>query len=154
MPEQHSKRGFKTQHTGCKKMIKLENHFKKIKSQMAKLPEKLNFKIGEVALFAGTPSHVLRYWEKEFPVLNPEKFTNKQRLYSKKDIKTLLLIKALLYEEKFSIEGLRKHLPSYCRQLKNYKEEFKTNPAPVKKKVQKLLHSISQMRTTIEQLHQ
>ena len=132
-------------------MINLENHFKKIESQINSLPDKLNFKIGETGEIVAVPSHVLRYWEKEFPILKPEKFVNKQRLYSKKDIKILLLIKSLLYEEKFSIEGLRKHLPSYCRQFKQHKKESKVNFPSVEKKVHQLLNSISQMRTTINQ---
>ena len=131
-------------------MIQLENHFKQIKSQISSLPGKLNFKIGETGNIVGVPGHVLRYWEKEFPILKPEKFINRQRLYSKKDIKILLLIKVLLYEEKFSIEGLRRHLPFYCRQLKQSKERA-TGFAPVTKKVRRLLNSISQMRTDIDQ---
>ena len=132
-------------------MIQLESHFKTIKSQINSLPDKLNFKIGETGNIVGVPSHVLRYWEKEFPVLKPEKFINKQRLYSKKDIKILLLIKALLYEEKFSIEGLRKHLTFYCRQLKQSKERT-VGFVPVIKKIRRLLNSISQMRTDIDRV--
>lgn len=130
-------------------MIQMESHFKKIKSQINSLPDKLNFKIGETGNIVGVPSHVLRYWEKEFSILKPEKFINKQRLYSKKDIKILLLIKALLYEEKFSIEGLRKHLPFYCRQLKQGKERA-ISFSPVTKKVRRLLNSLSQMRTDVD----
>ena len=95
-------------------------------------------------------NHVLRYWEKEFSILNPEKFTNKQRIYSKKDIQILLLIKYLLYKEKFSIEGLRKHLPSYFQQLKQYKiekKETQMHSLHIEKKVHQLLNSISQMRS-------
>ena len=132
-------------------MIQLENHFKKIELQINSLPDKLNFKIGETGNIVGVPSHVLRYWEKEFPILKPEKFINKQRLYSKKDIKILLLIKVLLYEEKFSIEGLRKHLPFYCRQLKRNKERAMSF-SPVTKKVRRLLNVISQMRTDIDRV--
>ena len=134
-------------------MVKLKNHFKKIKSQMNSLPDKLNFKIGEAGNITGLPNHVLRYWEKEFPILKPEKFTNKQRMYSKKDIEILLLIKLLLYEEKFSIEGLRKHLPSYYRQLKQTQKEIYNSQAPslpIEQKVHRLLSSISQLRTEIE----
>jgi len=132
-------------------MIQLENHFKKIKSQINSLPDRLNFKIGETGNVVGVPSHVLRYWEKEFPILKPEKFINNQRLYSKKDIKILLLIKALLYEEKFSIEGLRKHLPFYCRQLKQG-EKGTMSFTPAAKKIRRLLNSISQMRTDIDSI--
>ena len=131
-------------------MKNLKEHFKKIEEQMNSLPEKLNFKIGETGNIVGVPNHVLRYWEKEFPILKPEKFTNKQRLYSKKDIKILLLIKSLLYKEKFSIEGLRKHLPYYHQQLGQHKKESKAPAANTRQKVHQLLSSISQLRATID----
>ncbi|MDE0091743.1 MAG: MerR family transcriptional regulator [Oligoflexia bacterium] len=130
-------------------MIHLEKHFKNINSTINSLPEKLNFKIGEVSSIIGAPNYVLRYWEKEFPTLKPEKFINKQRIYFKKDIAILLLIKALLYEEKFSIEGLRKHLNSYYQKLKKYN----TNKPEIQieKKIQNLLSSLSKMRETLNQ---
>ncbi len=132
-------------------MIQLDSHFKKIESQINSLPDKLNFKIGEAGKIVGAPSHVLRYWEKELPILKPEKFTNKQRLYSKKDIRTLLLIKALLYKEKLSIESLRKHLPSYCRQFKLGKNKA-LDLKPIKQKAHRLLSFISQMRAEINRI--
>ena len=127
-------------------MLKLQDQFQKIHSQLNNLPEKQNFKIGETAKLIGVTQHVLRYWEKEFPLLKPEKFTNNQRLYFKKDIELLLLIKYLLYKEKFSIEGLRKHLASYVKQLKQKKS---SSSLPIEKKLHRLLHSISQIRDTI-----
>ena len=132
-------------------MIHLEKHFKNIESKVKSLPEKLNFKIGEVSSIVEVPNHVLRYWEKEFSALKPEKFTNNQRLYSKKDIKTLLLIKALLYEEKFSIEGLRKHLSSYIKQLNNHNSTDPKTQQKLEKKIQELLGSVSKMRETLNQ---
>lgn len=132
-------------------MINLKNHFKYISAQINNLPDKLNFKIGETGKIIGVPNYVLRYWEKEFAILNPEKFTNQQRLYSKKDIEILFLIKSLLYKEKFSIEGLRKHLTSYCRKFKQYKKESCIRSNPIEKKVYQLLDSITEIRTTINQ---
>ena len=98
-------------------MILIEKHFKQIAEQIQKLPCRLNFKIGEVSEILSTSNHVLRYWEKEYPSLKPQKFTNNQRLYTRKDISTLMLIKALLYKEKFSTQGLKKHLPYYLNQM-------------------------------------
>ena len=130
-------------------MIRLKKHFKSIESKMNSLPEKLNFKIGEVSSIIAVPNHVLRYWEKEFPALKPDKFINNQRIYLKKDIKILLLIKILLYEEKFSIEGLRKHLNSYYQQLKNYNS--KDSGKNIETKLKGLLSSLSKMRETLNQ---
>ena len=130
-------------------MVKLNKHFKKIEERVSNLPNKLNFKIGEAGNIVGVPNHVLRYWEKEFPLLKPEKFINKQRLYFKKDISLLLLIKTLIYEEKFSIEGLRKHLPSYLKQFKNSQKKTKLEPVAMEQKVHQLLNSLSNMRREI-----
>ena len=62
------------------------------------------FKIGEVAELTELKTYVLRYWESEFEALNPQKSAFNQRMYSRRDVETVLLIKKLLYEEKFSIE--------------------------------------------------
>ena len=74
------------------------------------IPDKLFFKIGEVAEIAGVEQHVLRYWEDEFDVLKPNKNKSGQRLYQKKDIDQVLEIKQLLYTDKFTIAGAKKQL--------------------------------------------
>jgi DNA-binding transcriptional MerR regulator len=74
------------------------------------IPNKLFFKIGEVAEIAEVEQHVLRYWEDEFDVLKPNKNRSGQRLYQKKDIDQVLEIKQLLYADKFTIAGAKKRL--------------------------------------------
>ena len=74
------------------------------------IPNKLFFKIGEVAEIAEVEQHVLRYWEEEFDVLKPNKNRSGQRLYQKKDIDQVLEIKQLLYADKFTIAGAKKKL--------------------------------------------
>ncbi|MBI4389061.1 MAG: MerR family transcriptional regulator [Nitrospinae bacterium] len=74
------------------------------------IPEKLFFKIGEVAEIAGVEQHVLRYWEDEFDVLKPAKNRSGQRLYQRKDIDLILEIKRLLYTELYTVAGARKKL--------------------------------------------
>jgi len=74
------------------------------------IPDKLFFKIGEVSRLTDVKAHVLRYWESEFPTLSPPKNRADQRVYRKKDIETVLLIKKLLYEENYTISGARKRL--------------------------------------------
>ncbi|MBI3014533.1 MAG: MerR family transcriptional regulator [Candidatus Tectomicrobia bacterium] len=76
---------------------------------MATIPDKLFFKIGEVAEVTGVEPHVLRYWETEFPQLRPIKNRAGQRTYQRKDVETVMEIKRLLYAEKFTIAGARKH---------------------------------------------
>lgn len=78
-----------------------------------KLPSgKLFYKIGEVSRITRLESYVLRYWETEFPVLQPKKGRGGQRVYESADIETVLKIKKMLYEEGFTIDGARKRLTS------------------------------------------
>ena len=78
------------------------------------LPEKTYFKIGEVAKFLEVEPYVLRYWETEFKILDPEKTKSGQRVYKHDDIELLFQIRTLLYEEMFTIAGA-------CRQLERQK---------------------------------
>ena len=73
-------------------------------------PDKLFYKIGEVSRIVGVEPYVLRYWETEFPFLKPRKNKSGQRVYIKKDVELLLMIKRLLYQERYTIEGVRKRL--------------------------------------------
>ena len=74
------------------------------------IPDKLYFRIGEVAALLGLETYVLRYWETEFPTLAPKKSGTGHRLYRRKDVELLLKIKHLLYEKRFTIEGARQWL--------------------------------------------
>ena len=74
------------------------------------IPNKLYFRIGEVAELAGVEPHVLRFWQSAFPQLAPRKSGTGQRLYRRKEVELVLLIKDLLYRQRFTIEGARKHL--------------------------------------------
>ena len=73
-------------------------------------PDKLFYKIGEVSRIVGVEPYVLRYWETEFSFLKPRKNKSGQRVYIKKDVELLLSIKRLLYQERYTIEGVRKRL--------------------------------------------
>jgi DNA-binding transcriptional MerR regulator len=83
-----------------------------VRDDQEQLPDKLYFKIGEVADIVGVKPYVLRYWESEFSVIKPAKTRSKHRLYRRKDVETLLQIKRLLHEQRFTIEGARKRLKS------------------------------------------
>ena len=80
------------------------------KPHYKKIPDKLYFKIGEVSAITGLPSHVLRFWESEFKKIKPRRTESGQRSYTRKDIETILEIKQLLHDKKFTLEGARKHL--------------------------------------------
>jgi DNA-binding transcriptional MerR regulator len=74
------------------------------------IPDRMYFRIGDVAEIAGVQPYVLRFWEKEFEFLNPIKNAAGQRLYRRGDVETVLLIKRLLYMERYSIEGAKKRI--------------------------------------------
>jgi DNA-binding transcriptional MerR regulator len=76
------------------------------------IPDKLYFKIGEVSKLAGVATHVLRYWEVEFPLIRPKRANSQQRLYRRVDVETVLIIKELLYQQGYTIAGARNLLES------------------------------------------
>jgi DNA-binding transcriptional MerR regulator len=71
------------------------------------IPDKLYFRIGEVAKLCDLPAYVLRFWESEFPQLKPHKGGTGQRLYRRRDVEMALRIKNLLYNEGYTIPGAR-----------------------------------------------
>ncbi|MGH9392824.1 MAG: MerR family transcriptional regulator [Terriglobales bacterium] len=73
----------------------------------AAIPDKLYFKIGEVARLAGVEPYVLRFWEGEFPALKPGKSNTGQRLYRRRELEMALQIKSLLHEQGFTIAGAK-----------------------------------------------
>ena len=72
--------------------------------------DKRYYRIGEVSKLTGVKPYVLRYWETEFRFMAPQKSRSKQRLYRRRDIDIILLVKKLLYEQRFTIAGARKKL--------------------------------------------
>lgn len=74
------------------------------------VPDRLYFRIGEVSSITGVPPYVLRYWESEFPALQPRKSGGGQRLYRKRDVILVLEIKKLLYQERYTVAGARRRL--------------------------------------------
>ena len=71
------------------------------------IPDKLYFRIGEVARLCDVPAYVLRFWETEFPQLRPNKGGTGQRLYRRRDVEMALRIKTLLYDQGYTIPGAR-----------------------------------------------
>ena len=80
------------------------------------IPDKLYFRIGEVAALCDVPAYVLRFWETEFPQLKPNKGGTGQRLFRRRDVEVALRIKRLLYDEGYTIPGARQLLKSEARQ--------------------------------------
>jgi DNA-binding transcriptional MerR regulator len=89
------------------------------------IPDKLYFRIGDVARLLEVPAYVLRFWETEFPNLRPHKGGTGQRLYRKKDVELALRIKGLLYGQGYTIPGARQIFKNEARH-----SEIATLPAP------------------------
>ncbi len=90
------------------------------------LPDRLYFRIGDAAEIVGVKPYVLRYWESEFSIISPSKSESGQRVYCKADVENLLLIKHLLYRDRYSIEGARKKMSELRKSgsLKVYRTEM------------------------------
>jgi DNA-binding transcriptional MerR regulator len=112
------------------------------------IPDKDDFKIGEVCDIATVKPFVLRYWETEFPELAPAKGAGGQRTYSRADVGLILRIKQLLYEERFTVAGAKKRLA----------EEVAGNEAPpaapldseAPEQVEKLRRALTRTRKELE----
>lgn len=89
------------------------------------IPDRLYFRIGDVSDILGVKPYVLRYWESEFSIISPEKSHTGQRVYRRSDVENLMMIKHLLYKERYSIEGARKRINSLRKKgnLKDFKQE-------------------------------
>jgi DNA-binding transcriptional MerR regulator len=74
------------------------------------IPDKTYFRIGEISKILGVEPYVVRYWESEFSTIKPIRTKSEQRLYRRKDLEELALIKRLLYQDKFTIAGAKKKL--------------------------------------------
>ncbi len=88
------------------------------------IPERVFYRIKEVCTITGLKPHILRYWEQEFKDIKPVKSSRGQRLYRRKDLNTILMIKKLLYEKRFTIDGARRYLTTQKTILDEIKEEL------------------------------
>ncbi|MEO8746671.1 MAG: MerR family transcriptional regulator [Rhodanobacter sp.] len=79
-------------------------------TELPVIPAKRYFTIGEVGELCAVKPHVLRYWEQEFPALNPVKRRGNRRYYQRHDVLMIRQIRSLLYEEGFTITGARARL--------------------------------------------
>jgi DNA-binding transcriptional MerR regulator len=112
------------------------------------IPERLYFRIGEVAGLCRLPAYVLRFWETEFPQLKPVKSSTGQRMYRRKDVENVLRIKKLLYEEGFTIAGARQHLRAETKSDKKqpalpFPVVANTNLNPIRQGLREILTLLS-----------
>ena len=115
-----------------------------LQRDLLNIPDKMLFKIGEVASLAGIKAYILRYWESEFSSLRPKKASNNQRMYNRKDLEIVFLIKKLLYRDRYSIQGAKRVLNSMKSELKVFNKWIKLKQAQTdaSKKLQQLLDDV------------
>jgi DNA-binding transcriptional MerR regulator len=85
------------------------------KHALPEIPDKLYYRIGEVARLCAVETYVLRFWETEFPQLKPNKSGAGQRLYRRREVDLARRIRHLLYEEGYTIPGARQHFQAEAR---------------------------------------
>jgi DNA-binding transcriptional MerR regulator len=113
------------------------------------IPDKLYFRIGEVAALCHLPAYVLRFWESEFPQLKPVKSSTGQRMYRKRDVEGVLRIKQLLYEQGFTISGARQQMRAENKTDKTQSAiPFPTYSAPEIQHIRQGLREILSMLST------
>jgi len=121
---------------------------KKTRNAEIVIPDKLYFRIGEVASLCRLPAYVLRFWETEFPQLKPIKSSTGQRMYRKHDVESVVHIKKLLYEDGFTIAGARVQLREEIKSDRHQTAlPFPVNPATsvahFRNELQQILHILS-----------
>lgn len=114
--------------------------------------EKLYYRIGEVSRITGVKPYVLRYWESEFRWMAPGKSRSQQRLYRQRDIDVILMIKKLLYDERFTIAGARKRLRELgvARAAEGAVREAAAAPEPAAlERLQRIRSELESIRTLL-----
>ena len=113
------------------------------------IPDKDDFKIGEVCEIVGVKPFVLRYWETEFSELAPAKGAGGQRTYTKVDVEVILRIKQLLYEERFTVAGAKKKLAEELAAKKPKSKRLDSKPP---EQVEKLRRAVADIRRELEEV--
>jgi DNA-binding transcriptional MerR regulator len=100
----------------------------------ASIPDKEYLRIGEVSKILDVDPYVVRFWESEFKSIKPIRTKSYQRLYRRKDLEELLIIKDLLYSEKFTISGAKRQLAKMKRGgTEPYRDSIQEKIAEIKK---------------------
>jgi DNA-binding transcriptional MerR regulator len=119
---------------------------------MAEERKKRYYSISEVAGMAGVKAHILRYWEGEFSILRPRKNRAGNRAYTERDIKIVLQIKKLLYEEKYTIKGAKEHLKANKQEIETDQIEIPFAAAKRKSDLNGIKLELVKLRDMIQDL--
>ena len=110
--------------------------------QKPEIPDKLYFRIGDVARLCAVEPYVLRFWESEFPQLKPNKSGTGQRLYRKRDVEMALRVKRLLYEEGYTIAGARQVVQTELRSSRAGQTELPLDQRQAVERTEVRLHKV------------
>jgi len=105
------------------------------------IPDKSYFRIGEVGKLLGVEPYVIRFWESEFKTVRPIRSKTDQRLYRRKDVEELLIIKTLLYDDMFTIAGAKKRLAG----LKKGRADVQDNETSILRTIKRELKAIKEI---------
>ena len=118
-------------------------------ADVAHIPEKTYFRIGEVSSIVGVEPYVLRYWESEFVVTRPVRGKSRQRLYRRRDVEMLLTIKDLLHCQGYTIAGAQKMVQPNAYISRRSEHPLMTAPHHTEVPPQGILEQIKQELTTL-----
>jgi len=113
------------------------------------IPDRLYFKIGDVAEICGLETYVLRFWETQFPQLKPNKSGTGQRLYRRREVELVLEIKRLVHDEGYTLAGARQVLEATHRRGQPVRMASEGAPAP---RPEQVTAAIRNARTELREL--
>jgi DNA-binding transcriptional MerR regulator len=107
--------------------------------------KKYYYTIGEVCNLLDLKAHVLRYWEKEFPQVHPKKKFGRNRRYNPDDIELLKKIKHMLYNQRYTIEGVKKKLKSIEKEKNQIEMDFSVDKKETKENILDELNEVKEL---------
>lgn len=116
------------------------------------IPDRLYFKIGDVARLCGLEPYVLRFWETQFPQLKPNKSGTGQRLYRRRDVEMVLEIKRLVHGQGFTLAGARQAIEAQGRSHARPQPELVSGSGTSGKPRQELAAAVERIRTELRDL--
>ena len=114
--------------------------------------KKRYFSIGDVSIIIGVKPHILRYWESEFPMLRPRKNRAGNRAFTERDIKIIMVIKKLLYEDKFTIEGAKKQLRTETDLINDQQIEIPFEKVKTKLQIKEIHDELAELLKLVKSL--
>lgn len=119
---------------------------------MAEERKKRYYSISEVAEMMEVKQHILRYWESEFSMLRPRKNRAGNRAYTERDIQIVQMVRHLLYDEKYTIEGAKRHLKGHREEVDQEQLDIQFDNAPKKHELKDIRDELAAIREMVKKL--